>query len=223
LQPLQQLTYLCLHGALQASGDRNPPTAAYAALTASSKLAQLDLTGCTLPARAWRQMFPAGRHLPHLQRFDMTSVTQRCAVVPDFIPLVACCPGLQCLYMGGCQDYYRGPRWAIPTAAGGPRRSTLAPLQGLSALHTLHLAPHHPVEKAIIESRQLTGLRQLHLDFPQSVWSLQRALAESLTQMTQLTALSYQGPRNDERVAMKCQVSADWSLLTSYVSQGCYV
>jgi hypothetical protein len=218
LQPLQQLTFLCLPGALQASGDRNPPAAAYAALTASSKLVQLDLTGCALPASAWRKMFPVGRQLPHLQRLDMTDVTQRYAVVPDFIPLVACCPGLQCLYMGGWQDYYRGQRWFIPTAAGGPRRSTLAPLQGLSALHTLHLAPHHPVEKAIIESRQLTGLRQLHFDFPQSVWSLQDAIVQNMTQMTQLTALSYRGPGRgqgrDDGVEMKSEVSVDWLLLS---------
>jgi hypothetical protein len=207
LQPLQQLTVLCLPRGLQSYGDRNTPATAYAALTASSKLVQLDLSGYTLPAAAWQHMFRAGRQLPHLQRLDMTSVTQRYAAVPDFSSLVSCCPGLQQLYMGGMQSDTE-LRWSSAAAVPEPdANSILAPLQGLSGLHTLHLAPRKPVEKPLVELCQLTGLKQLHLDFPQSVWSLQRELAEYLTQMMQLTALSYRGPSFDDRVGLKCEVS----------------
>jgi hypothetical protein len=48
-----------------------PPAAAYAALTASSKLQQLDISSCVLPAGVWQYVFPVGRQLPHLQKFDM--------------------------------------------------------------------------------------------------------------------------------------------------------
>jgi hypothetical protein len=53
-----------------------PPSAAYAALTASSELQELSLTNCQLPAGVWRHAIPAGRFLPQLRS------------------LYACCEGL---------------------------------------------------------------------------------------------------------------------------------
>jgi hypothetical protein len=50
LQPMQQLTYLSLHHSLLEGEDSTPPAAAYAALTASSKLQHLDIRECILPA-----------------------------------------------------------------------------------------------------------------------------------------------------------------------------
>jgi hypothetical protein len=70
LQPLQQLTNLNLAHSLTADEQDSPPAAAYAALTASSKLQHLDLTCCTLQAGAWQHMFPAGRQLPQLLSLD---------------------------------------------------------------------------------------------------------------------------------------------------------
>jgi hypothetical protein len=47
------------------------PQAAYAAMTASSRLQHLNISECALPAGAWQHMFPAGRQLPQLQEFNI--------------------------------------------------------------------------------------------------------------------------------------------------------
>lgn len=47
--------------------DPQPPAEAYAALTASSNLQYLDISGCKLPTAAWPHIFQDGRQLPHLQ------------------------------------------------------------------------------------------------------------------------------------------------------------
>jgi hypothetical protein len=60
MQQLQQLTHLDLYGRLAGFEDGNPPAAAFAAITASSKLRHLDISGCTLPAGVWQHIFPAG-------------------------------------------------------------------------------------------------------------------------------------------------------------------
>jgi hypothetical protein len=65
LQPLQQLTHLDLYHSLLSRRD-GPPARAYSALTASSKLQYLDISGCILPPDAFQHVFPAGRDLRHL-------------------------------------------------------------------------------------------------------------------------------------------------------------
>jgi hypothetical protein len=55
LQQLTQLTHLTLKGTLQITSS-SAPTAACAALTASSKLQHLDIRECTLPADVWEQV-----------------------------------------------------------------------------------------------------------------------------------------------------------------------
>jgi hypothetical protein len=50
--------------------------AEYAALTASSHLAALELHGCAIPAAAVQHMFAAGKLLPHLQRIIIDDVAR---------------------------------------------------------------------------------------------------------------------------------------------------
>jgi hypothetical protein len=82
----------------------NPPSAAYSALTASSQLQHLSISECTLPTGVWQHVFPAGRHLPHLQSLNISYVKQATdygyAAAPEGSRLVSCCPGLQSLDMG---------------------------------------------------------------------------------------------------------------------------
>jgi hypothetical protein len=96
LQQLQQLTWLALHG-LQCT-DAGPPAAAYAALTASSKLQRLDVSKCTVPADVWQHVFSAGKQLPQLLDLRMSDVTfpAGVAAAPEGTRLVSCCPGLAC-------------------------------------------------------------------------------------------------------------------------------
>jgi hypothetical protein len=175
LQPLQQLTNLNLAHSLTADEQDSPPAAAYAALTASSKLQHLDLTGCTLQAGAWQHMLPACRQLPQLLSLDITWVrfpSQGDAPTPEFSSLVSCCPSLQSLYIRGLQ--YSAERLAL--------------LQGLSTLHTLYLNSSEPVDKTLAAVGQLTGLHELYVDHPcraAGVWML------PLTQLKQLTELHY--------------------------------
>jgi hypothetical protein len=74
LQDMQQLTRLVLPESLYFAGGS--PPAAYAALTAGSKLQRLDIRYCTLPAGAWQHIFPAGRQLLHLQMLDLGGVLE---------------------------------------------------------------------------------------------------------------------------------------------------
>jgi hypothetical protein len=125
LQQLQQLTHLTVSRTL--TGPEAAPAAAYSALTASSTLQHLDICLMAMPADAWQHMFPVGRQLAHLQYLNISS-----ALDPegDWIPapecssLVSCCPSLQEL------DLLIWPQC---------KPQLLAPLQGLTGLHTLHM------------------------------------------------------------------------------------
>jgi hypothetical protein len=85
------------------------PPAAYAALTAGSKLQRLDIRYCTLPAGAWQHIFPAGRQLLHLQMLDLGGVLELSgelaatwhlhSAAPDLRLITSCCPGLRDLCM----------------------------------------------------------------------------------------------------------------------------
>jgi hypothetical protein len=102
LQHLTQLTHLDLIESLAVVEDGNPPAAAYSALTASSKLHRLDITGCMLPVGVWQHIFPAGRQLPHLQNLLISKATDPSgepADAPDGSRIISCCPGLQGLCM----------------------------------------------------------------------------------------------------------------------------
>jgi hypothetical protein len=181
LQPMPQLTHLDLQYVTWEAEDRSPPAAAYAVLTASSKLQHLNLAFCTLPAGVWQHMFPTGRQLPQLQYLKVGHIKQpggSHAPAPEGSRLVSCCPGLQSLYMEDLQ--YSAER--------------LAPLSGLSVLHTLRLATDDPTAADGMETVcQLTGLRELHLHAPCMV----EGLPLQLTQLQQLTQLHYKGDGGD--------------------------
>ena len=117
LQPLQQLTRLDLWFSLPAVEGSNPPASAYAALTASSKLQQLNIGACTLPAGVWQHMFPTGRQLPNLQSLNISCIKQPSgsyAQTPEATRLVSCCPCLHSLRLGsrlvviGCAEQPSG-------------------------------------------------------------------------------------------------------------------
>lgn len=102
LQHMQQLTYLSLDRSLKSDDEVNPPAAAYSALTASSKLAHLDICGCNVPAGAWQHIFPTGRQLPHLHTLYLACLRQPSGcegIPPTGSSLVSCCPNLQALDM----------------------------------------------------------------------------------------------------------------------------
>lgn len=129
LQPLQQLTHLGFH--FGAPEDSSPPTTAFSALTASSRLQclELSLAYLQLPAAAWEQMFPVGKQLAQMQALhiscicDLFGFLAAIATAPEATRLVSCCPNLQRLNMQGLQ--YSAEQ--------------LVGLQGLSRLHTLLL------------------------------------------------------------------------------------
>jgi hypothetical protein len=150
-------------------------------LTASSKLQHLNLAFCTLPASAWQHMFPAARQLPHLEFLKVGHIKQpggSYVPAPEGSRLVSCCPGLQSLHMEDLQ--YNAER--------------LAPLSGLSLLHTLHLATDDPTAAEGMETVcQLIGLRELQLHVPCAV----EGLPLQLTQLQQLTSLAYKGVPDD--------------------------
>jgi hypothetical protein len=94
LQNMQQLTYLDLSGSDLKWGS--PPAAAYAALTASSRLQHLDISSCQVRVGFWQHMFPAGRQLPSLRSLDLASVeVKQFAAGAMGSRLVACCPSLR--------------------------------------------------------------------------------------------------------------------------------
>jgi hypothetical protein len=198
LQHLHQLTHLCLSHCLTGAGG-TPPTAAYAALTASSKLRHLDISGCTLPAGAWQHVFPAGRQLPHLQYLGMSWITLPCgswAAAPDGSSLVRCCPSIQAIRMEGLEGSLE----------------LLGALKQLSGLHTLHLDYEEEEEEDGFDAAecmqavcQLTGLRELSVVVPYGTGD---GPLLQLTQLKRLTTLSYQGLLSAARnkVHLTCKV-----------------
>jgi hypothetical protein len=123
LQHLPHLTHLDLVNSLICAED-NPLAAAYSALTASSKLQHLNISGAMVPADALLHIFPAGRRLPCLQLLALKGIQQPSghqATAPEGSCLVSCCPSLQSMDM---QDLCCSAK-------------LLAPLLGLTGLHTL--------------------------------------------------------------------------------------
>ena len=159
-----------------------PLAAAYAALTASSKLQHLGLRKCVLPAGVWHHMLRAGRQLQHITSLDISHVQQappdEDAPAPEGTVLVSCCPGLQELHMQGLQD----------------SAQQLPALQGLSGL--TKLAMNADESTAADGLCQLTGLKDLF------VWdcNIGQGLHMQLTGLKELTRLYYRGlVTNDDR------------------------
>jgi hypothetical protein len=180
LQHLQQLTHLVLNSVYAGEylyEGGTPPAAAFAALTASSKLQFLAIGKCTLPVGVWQHVFPAGRCLPHLTSVDVWSVKEPAgedAAAPEGSRLVSCCPGLACLALrfGQCTT------------------ELLAALSRLSGLHVLHVSlADESRQDATGCICQLTNLRELSL-FTCSA-GCKEGLLLRLTQLRQLTSLLY--------------------------------
>jgi hypothetical protein len=184
VQRLQQLTHLSLTDSLQTVGE----AAAYSALTASSKLQHLNLTRCKLPAHVWQHIFPTGRQLPHLQLLRIAFVQQpsgTAAPAPEGSRLVSSCPGLRSLDMSSLTS----------------SSQLLAPLQGLSELHTLHLVAADVTSACVGTVCQLTRLRQLKLQCS----ALQGQVLQ-LAQLRQLTWLICNRGMGRRAVVMTCEV-----------------
>ena len=165
LQPLQQLTHLSWHFVpplqlqrpkqalahlnLHAVEEGCPAAAAYAALTASSKLQYLEISYCQLPPGVWQHLFPSGRHLPNLQSLNISGVRRSGKDAwEDYAPapegrLVSCCPALQCLNM----EHLCNPEVAV--------------VQGLSKLQSLRFTCGDSQVEVLQAVCHLTGLRSL--------------------------------------------------------------
>ena len=203
LQPLQQLTYLCLRHSPHNHASIAP--ASFSTLTASSKLQHLDISHCTLPADVWQHIYPNGRQLPRLQALHVSDVRQLKGVpaAPEGSRLVSCCPGLQSLHMQGL----------------GRKAQVLSPLSGLSGLSELSLCPAAGMRSAqgLGEVCQLTGLQRLTL------WTDSEAsdVFRQLTQLKQLTWLEV-GTRIHGNTAYPA-TGAEWfNCAVSCVSFGCH-
>jgi hypothetical protein len=188
LQQHTQLTHLDLRDSVRAVEERNPPAAAYAALTASSKLQHLNISGSKVPANVWQHLFPTGRQLLHLTSLSVARVKQ----LPEGVAapfegsrIISCCPNLQSLSMSSL------------------RYSTqqLTQLQGLSGLHTLRLvtgtgrvAPGRAsadTAETLLAVCQLTGLRELELLVCDNPTQLLVTRLQHLRQLPHLTALQF--------------------------------
>jgi hypothetical protein len=191
LQHLTQLTHLDMGGeSCRVRVGPSPPPAAYASLTASSRLQHLDFNNNTLPAAAWQYICPLDRTLPHLRYLNIRDVKEAdgSLAVPDTSALVSCCPGLQHL------------RTSMPCST-----AQLAPLQRLTGLHTLVVgaAEQDDELEGVQALCQLTGLQEL------SVWVGRAAESRllQLTQLTGLTALTFPQDRKYQTLRCNSQVS----------------
>jgi hypothetical protein len=166
LQVMQQLKHLHLADTLPDSWDNIPPAAAYSALTASSTLQHLDISGCRLSARVvWCHVFPAGRQLPQLQELNIARAGHR-QLAPAGSCLVSCCPGLQVLDLRGLNDCAQ----------------VLSHLRGLSGLHTLRLARDAVSSATDLEALcQLTDLKELTVPAVLDGQLLQLSMLQQLT------------------------------------------
>jgi hypothetical protein len=82
LHHMQQLTHLALDYSLLDFYGTDSSAAAFSALTASSNLRHLDISGCMLPIE-WQHVFPTGRRLPHLRSLILDDLKQPpCRLLP---------------------------------------------------------------------------------------------------------------------------------------------
>jgi hypothetical protein len=205
LQHHTQLTHLGLmtYGRGDVEGQRVPPAAACAALTASSKLQLLSIRDCRLPANVWQHLFPAGKQLLHLTSLDISflrqlpdgaaSVGQYRLAAPEGSRVVSCCPSLQSLTMSSLQF----------------STQQLTQLQGLSRLHTLRLSTgpgRADTGETLQAVGQLTGLRKLGLYVDEAPMQLLITQLQQLRRLPHLTALYY-GSEGLREVDLKQEVS----------------
>jgi hypothetical protein len=147
LEQLTELTHLRLNGTLNAAAL--PAAAAYAALTASSKLQQLHVPGCNLPPFAWQHVLPFSRQLPNLQALQLSDCTAM--GVFDMASLVSCCSSVQKLEL---------------PPLNGDSGTVLAPLSRMTGLQRLVVPGQSMNDAGVKQLARLTGLEELSLACP---------------------------------------------------------
>ena len=165
LQQLQHCTHPNLCDSVRSDTVVSSPAAAtFSALTASSKLQHLDISGCQLPAEVWQHVSPVGRQLLHLRELNVSHVhdCQGPATAPEGSRLVSCCPGLQSLLMQELQY----------------NAELLAPLSELGSLRELCLCSAKRSPEGLAVVGQLTGLRRLEMWVPKNDKSVLLLLAQ---------------------------------------------
>lgn len=165
LSQLQQLTQLRLVQVMWAPAA-GQPAVAYAALTASSRLRELDLSFSLVPSDAWQYIFSADTQtLP-----DLRSLSIHCCQAhitdDDVASIAGCCPGVQELGLKGTLK---------------PDLS-LSGLTGFTALTKLSVN-HVSSDRAIGVLAELRGLEDLQMSVQSSI------RASGLLQLTSLKAL----------------------------------
>lgn len=177
LQQLTQLTHLSVQGSIR-QPEGGPPAAAYAALTASSRLQHLDMAWCWLPCGVLQHVLPATRQLASLRGLDIRYLMIRGAQdmqLADITRLVSCCPGLQSL-----------------VTYGRLTAELLAPLRSLTGLQGLTVCLVEDEGAGVLA--QMTRLRLLELHLcPQVGLQVDPGSVDNvilqLTQLQHLTSL----------------------------------
>jgi hypothetical protein len=145
-QPLAVLSLGKMPGPL---GEATP-AAAWAAVTVSSALQQLDLSSANPPSEAWQHIFPAGRQLlqltslqlPLVGRFEQVKRAE-CMSLNEVEALVQCCPAL--VQLEGGKVLSLEPALDTLTAltrlgaVRGQRKAQGAALESLPQLQEVHL------------------------------------------------------------------------------------
>lgn len=176
LPKLTRMTALVLHYALH---DSAPTAAAYAAITASSRLQSLDLCSTVIPVGAWQHIFPLqGRQLLQLSSLNLRlNIRNRQQGIDGsgLQGLVHTCPSLQQLELSR----------AVQTGA------SLTALQQLSALTQLSIS--RVDDKLSVDLLQrLTRLQVLYIQPPNTLTDA------GLLQLTALRQLRYLRVESDQ-------------------------
>lgn len=160
LPRLQHLEYLGMWDVFYGSA---PTPAHFGALTASSKLQELEMVGALLPAGAFAAMFGGSKRLPGMTRLVFNTYPEETLGTPELQAIARCCPALRSLVARGC--VMPGTNWGV-----------LAPLQHLNSLTASHVSDAEAAGLA-----RLVGLDSLRLVPPDS--------SISILGVQQLTAL----------------------------------
>ena len=186
MQHLQQLTHLDLQGSVFDCEDGSLPAAAYAALTASSKLQRLIVSGGCMQVLfegVWEHLSTAGRQLPHLTSLKVSGTWRKgeaAATCPPGSRIADSCPRLHSLYMH-----------SVPCSA-----DLLESLRGLDMLRDLSVRVlcKDWDRRAVLALCQLKGLKRLRCRVSDVEVPNLTADGLLLTELQQLAKFKYRGP-----------------------------
>jgi hypothetical protein len=142
----------------------------YSALTASSKLQELEISAGVVEGAAWAHVFPAGRQLSQLRMLSLGFGRDPDPLDSTAIARLAiCCPAVEYLVLTPAED------------------ASLAPVRSLTALTHLHVGSVSP---AVIRS-DLAAMSQLQsLDVSVSGVAADGDASSGLQHLVPLTALT---------------------------------